>query len=76
MRIAADFEGHSTQRPLKMRVERGPDADPADDEALATTLVSMISSALNVKTSVSIVASGSLDVPGAAKVQLVERAPA
>jgi hypothetical protein len=36
----------------------------------------MISSALNVKTSVSIVSSGSLDVPGAAKVQLVERMPA
>lgn len=73
MRIVADFEGHTTQRPLALRLERGADAPPEDDPLLAEAVTRLISSALNVKTVVSVVPVDSLGAPGAAKVQLIER---
>lgn len=73
VQIVADFEGHSTQAPLKLLVERGEAQDPHDDPRLCDELTGGISSALNVKTAVTVRPAGSLGEPGAAKVRLVVR---
>ncbi|MCO7218551.1 phenylacetate--CoA ligase family protein [Klenkia sp. PcliD-1-E] len=73
LRIVADFEGHSTQKPLPLDVERGRTASPASDDELRASITTLISSALNIKTAVTIRPFGTFDTPGAAKVQLVQR---
>jgi phenylacetate-CoA ligase len=73
LRIVADFPGHSTQQPLKLRVERGHDMSVDADVDLAAAITGLVSSALNVKTAVEVVDTGALGSVGAAKVQLVER---
>jgi phenylacetate-CoA ligase len=73
MRIRADFEGHSTQRPLPLVVEH-PDGLPPDRQAgLRAAIEERIRSALNVKTVVDLVPHGTLKRPDHVKVTLVER---
>ncbi|MEV6062867.1 phenylacetate--CoA ligase family protein [Nocardia asteroides] len=76
MRIRADFEGHSTQRPLPLVVEYAPDltADQRDD--LRATIEQRVRSALNVKAVVELVPDGTLKRPDHVKVALIERVPA
>ena len=73
MRVLADFEGHATQNNLKILVERGPAADPADDAALKQDLDTRLRNQLSVKTDIIIVPADSFEKPGAAKVAITIR---
>ncbi len=73
MRIRADFEGHSTQRPLRVVVEYADGIDDAGQAELKQTIESRVRSALNVKTIVDLVPDGTLQRPDHVKVALVER---
>lgn len=72
-RIIADFEGHSTQRPLRIRVERGDSADAAGDADLKQEIESTLATRLSAKFDTEIVAFHSFERPGAAKVNLILR---
>ncbi|ONF73865.1 phenylacetate--CoA ligase family protein [Amycolatopsis keratiniphila] len=72
MRIRADFEGHSTQRPLPVVVE-DTGLTPEQQTGLRETIEQRIRSALNVKTVVDFVPQGALKRPDHVKVNLVER---
>ncbi|WP_409464934.1 phenylacetate--CoA ligase family protein [Amycolatopsis sp. GA6-003] len=76
MRIRADFEGHSTQKPLPLVVEHAAGLPAEKQDELRTSLESRIRSALNVKTAVTLVPDGTLKRPDHVKVALVERVPA
>jgi phenylacetate-CoA ligase len=71
MRIVADFDGHVTQRPLRIEVERS-EGEP-DAAALAGDLSRSIRSRLVFTAAVDVLEPGVLDRPGAAKVKLVHR---
>lgn len=73
MRIVVDFPGHSTQRPLPVRVEHGAGVAEAELPRLRETIEIRGRSALNVRLAVELVPPGSLGAPGAAKVPLIER---
>jgi phenylacetate-CoA ligase len=75
LRILVDFEGHATNRPLRIQVERAPDLDAAGCDALASSLAAAIRSALAFTPRIEVVAPGSVEPPGAGKVRLVERIP-
>ncbi|KFZ77039.1 phenylacetate--CoA ligase [Amycolatopsis sp. MJM2582] len=72
MRIRADFEGHSTQRPLPVVVE-DTGLTPEQQTGLRESIEQRIRSALNVKTVVDFVPQGTLKRPDHVKVNLVER---
>ncbi|MFF0454799.1 MULTISPECIES: phenylacetate--CoA ligase family protein [Nocardia] len=74
MRIRADFEGHSTQRPLPLVVEYAAGLTPDRQVALKAAIEDRVRSALNVKTIVELVPAGTLKRPDHVKVALVERA--
>jgi phenylacetate-CoA ligase len=71
LRILADFDGHNTQNPLKILVEGGASSDPT---ALARAVANRLRSSLQFKPEVMVVPPGTLGVPGAGKVKLIERA--
>jgi phenylacetate-CoA ligase len=71
MRIIVDFEGHSTNSNLRVRVERGPSL--GEDGDLAERLTRSIRSQLAFTPAIELVDTGSLETPGAAKARLVER---
>jgi phenylacetate-CoA ligase len=71
MRILVDFSGYTTQRPLRVQVERAGAA--VDAAELAQDLASSISSRLAFSAEVEVLDPGELEVPGAAKVKLIER---
>ncbi|MFD5121950.1 phenylacetate--CoA ligase family protein [Streptomyces sp. NPDC058385] len=73
MRIRANFEGHSTQRPLPLVVEHAAGVSPEQQQQLRTSLEQRIRSALNVKTVVELVPEGTLKRPDHVKVALIER---
>ncbi|MET7511677.1 AMP-binding protein [Streptomyces albidoflavus] len=73
LRIRADFEGHSTQRPLPLVVEHAAGMGGEGQEELRATLEQRIRSALNVKTTVELVPDGTLKRPDHVKVALIER---
>ncbi|MGW4350042.1 phenylacetate--CoA ligase family protein [Streptomyces sp. NPDC004690] len=73
MRIRADFEGHSTQRPLPLVVEHAAGLGKERQDELRTSLEQRIRSALNVKTVVELVPDGTLKRPDHVKVALIER---
>ncbi|MCD0451715.1 hypothetical protein LO762_21315 [Actinocorallia sp. API 0066] len=73
MRIRADFTGHSTQHPLKLVVEHAADLPPHHHDDLRTRLETRIRSALNVKTTITLVPEGTLKRPDHIKVALIER---
>lgn len=75
MRIRADFEGHSTQKPLPLVVEHAG-LDEARQDELRTAIEQRVRSALNVKTTVTLVPDGTLKRPDHVKVNLVERVSA
>jgi phenylacetate-CoA ligase len=76
MRIRADFEGHSTQRPLPLVVEYTQDLNADQQNDLRATIEQRVRSALNVKTVVELVPDGTLKRPDHVKVALIERVPA
>lgn len=73
MRIRADFEGHSTQRPLPLVVEHAAGLSQDRQIALKAAIEDRVRSALNVKTIVELVPEGTLKRPDHVKVALVER---
>ncbi|MEV6703318.1 AMP-binding protein [Streptomyces sp. NPDC051453] len=73
MRIRANFEGHSTQRPLPVVVEHSTGVSLEQQQELRTALEQRIRSALNVKTVVELVPEGTLKRPDHVKVALIER---
>lgn len=73
MRVFADFEGHSTQRNLKVIVERGAKRSESDDAILIQQIETTIKNALSFKAQVLIVDPNSFEKPGAAKVALTLR---
>ncbi|MGW4291104.1 phenylacetate--CoA ligase family protein [Streptomyces sp. NPDC004673] len=73
MRIRADFEGHSTQRPLPLVVEHAAGMSEEQQHDLRASLEQRIRSALNVKTAVRLVPDGTLKRPDHVKVALIER---
>ncbi|MEV4152931.1 AMP-binding protein [Nocardia salmonicida] len=76
MRIRADFEGHSTQRPLPLVVEYAQDLSDDQREDLRATIEGRVRSALNVKAIVELVPDGTLKRPDHVKVALIERVSA
>lgn len=73
MRIVADFAGHTTQDNLKVLVERGETASPANDAALKRAAEDRIRNALSVKADVTVVGANFFEKPGAKKVSLTLR---
>lgn len=73
MRVFADFKGHSTQRNLKVIVERGAKLSESDDGILIQQIETSIKNALSFKAQVLIVDPNSFEKPGAAKVALTLR---
>ncbi|MFF0712227.1 phenylacetate--CoA ligase family protein [Streptomyces bauhiniae] len=73
MRIRADFQGHSTQRPLPLVVEHAAGMSEEQQHDLRAALEQRIRSALNVKTAVRLVPDGTLKRPDHVKVALIER---
>jgi phenylacetate-CoA ligase len=73
MRIRADFEGHSTQRPLPLVVEHADGLTAEQQSELRTAIEQRVRSALNVKTVVDLVPDGTLKRPDHVKVALIER---
>jgi phenylacetate-CoA ligase len=72
-RIIADFEGHATQRPLRIKVERGEEAGSDGDAALKSAIESTLATRLSAKFDVEVVDVFSFERPGAAKVNLIVR---
>ncbi|RMI28825.1 phenylacetate--CoA ligase family protein [Nocardia stercoris] len=73
MRIRADFEGHSTQRPLSLVVEHADGLSRERRDGLKGAIEERVRSALNVKSIVELVPDGTLKRPDHVKVALVER---
>jgi phenylacetate-CoA ligase len=73
VRVLADFDGHTTQKNLKVYVERGSACPPRALNDLKARIEARIRSALAVKVDARIVAPDSFEKPGAAKVALVLR---
>jgi phenylacetate-CoA ligase len=71
MRIVCDFPGHATNGNLIIRVEHAD--GESDVEGLGGEISSAIRSRLSFRSDVRMVTAGTLEPPGAAKVQLVER---
>lgn len=70
-RIALDFAGHSTDRPLRLRVERGSATE--NDDVLKTRLVNSIKELVGIKVAIEIVDAGTFASPGSTKPVLIER---
>jgi len=73
MRVLADFKGHTTQKNLKVIVERGVDRPEQDDPILVDTIQQAIKNSLSFKAQVLVVAANSFPKPGVAKVALTLR---
>jgi len=75
LRIRADFEGHTTQRPLRVAVEHAADLPAEEQERLRSDVEARLRGALNIKAVVELLAEGALERPGVQKVALIERVP-
>jgi phenylacetate-CoA ligase len=76
MRILVDFEGHATNRHLKLELEQAAGLTADEAAALENDVAAAIRSRLVFQADVKVVARGVLEPPGAAKVRLVQRVPA
>ena len=72
MKIDADFTGHSTYEPLKLRVEESKNRTTGHLD-LGKMLEDRIRDKLTVKCQISIVKEGEIERPGAQKEKLIER---
>jgi phenylacetate-CoA ligase len=73
MRILLDFDGYTTNRHLKVKVERHGDVIGEAADHLAAEIMTAIRSKLAFQADIQLVPAGELEPPGAAKVRLVER---
>lgn len=73
MRLVVDFEGHTTQDALKLKVEYAAEV-PADRlSSLTHEIEGRIKSKLSIPTDVALVPHDTLEKPGALKVKFIER---
>lgn len=73
VRVLADFHGHTTQKNLKILVERGYSYPVGAAADLKARIETRIRNALSIKVDAQIVAPDSFEKPGAKKVALVLR---
>ena len=73
MRIVKDFEGHSTTLGLRIKVEAT--VDPATWSDVSAELATVIKSQLAFSPVIEVVPAGSIAIPGATKIQLIEQGP-
>jgi phenylacetate-CoA ligase len=73
LRVLADFPGHSTQRNLKVLVERGASSDLSGDASLKAEVEQRVRNRLSVKMDAQIVAFETFERPGVRKVSLTTR---
>ena len=74
--IRADFDGHSTQKPLPLVVEHAADLEPDRQHELRAAIEARVRSALNIKVVVELVPEGRLARPDHVKVAMIERVTA
>jgi phenylacetate-CoA ligase len=77
LRIVADFPGHTTQRPLRIKVEHGPalSGRGAEIERLRVEIAERLRGLLNFAPAVEMVAPDTFEKPGVQKVALIVREP-
>ncbi len=75
LRIVADFPGHTTQRPLRIRVEHGEELAGSPDaiERLRLEVADRLRGLLNFAPAVEMVAPNTFEKPGIHKVALIVR---
>ena len=73
MRLIVDFEGHTTQDPLKLKVEHGSEVPAQGLSTLQEQIEQRIKTRLSIPTSVELVPPDTLEKPGALKVRFIER---
>ena len=70
-KIVVDFPGHSTNRPLRLRVEAGE--RDAGHEAVVNRVEASVRDKLGIKVTVEVVPPGTFHSPGSTKPALIER---
>ncbi len=73
MKIMADFPGHTTQKPLRIKIEYGPGVGPGEVLQLSEDLSHKIQSLLVFRPDLEMVPPDTLEKPGVQKVALIER---
>jgi len=73
LKVVADFAGHSTQAPLKIRVEHGPGVTGEGLAKLKDDVEQKLRDALSFRADVVLVPPDTFDKPGVQKISLVER---
>jgi len=73
IRVVVDFPGHTTQQPLRVKVEHGPGVSAAELPALTADLERRLREALAFRPVVELVAPDTFEKPGVQKVSLIER---
>jgi phenylacetate-CoA ligase len=73
IKVVADFPGHTTQRPLRVKVEHGPGVAAAELPALKAELEGRLREALAFRPVVELVPPDTFEKPGVQKVSLIER---
>lgn len=73
MKVIADFTGHTTQQPLKLKVEYGAGLSPDQVGPLREELARKIQSLLVFRPEIEMVPPDTLEKPGVQKVALIER---
>jgi phenylacetate-CoA ligase len=75
IKVIADFAGHTTQRPLRVKVEHGPGVAKAELPALQAEVERKLREALAFRAIVEMVPPDTFEKPGVQKVSLIERVP-
>ncbi|MEK7385164.1 MAG: phenylacetate--CoA ligase family protein, partial [candidate division NC10 bacterium] len=73
IKVVVDFPGHTTQQPLKVKVEHGPGIGASELPALEAELERRLREALAFKAEVELVEPDTFEKPGVQKVSLIER---
>jgi len=73
IKVVVDFPGHTTQRPLRVKVEHGHGVTSADRPALVAELERRLREALAFRPVVELVPPDTFEKPGVQKVSLIER---
>ena len=73
IKVVVDFPGHTTQQPLKVKVEHGPGVGASELPALEAELERRLREALAFKAEVELVPPDTFEKPGVQKVSLTER---
>ncbi len=73
IKVVVDFPGHTTQRPLRVKVEHGHGVTAADRPALVAELERRLREALSFRPVVELVPPDTFEKPGVQKISLVER---